>query len=129
KALSTGEVQLGFIAAAAARTLGEKYRVLATTGEQRATTMPEVPTFAELGYPQLRGLSHSINAPAGIPKVAFDRLHTAASKALREPDVRARLANLQLDIVELSPEAAARRFVEEARYLADVARKAGIQPQ
>jgi tripartite-type tricarboxylate transporter receptor subunit TctC len=129
KALSTGEVQLGFVAAAAARTLGEKYRVLATTGEQRATAMPDVPTFAELGFAQLRGLSHSINAPAGIPRGAFDKLYAAASRALKEPDVRARLTGLQLEIVELAPDAAAKRFADEARYLADVARKAGIQPQ
>jgi tripartite-type tricarboxylate transporter receptor subunit TctC len=129
KALSTGEVQMGFIAAVAAKTLGEKYRVLAVTGEQRAADAPGVPTFAELGFPQVRGLSHSMNAPAGIPKVAFDRLYAAASKALKEPEVRTRLTNLQLDIVEQTPDVAAKRLAEEARNLADVARKANIQPQ
>lgn len=129
KALITGEVQMGFIAAVAAKTQGDKYRVLAITGEQRDPAMGNVPTFSELGYPQLRGLSHSINAPAGIPKVAFDKLYAAAAKALKEPEVRTRLSNLQLEIAEQSPELATKRFADEARYLADVARKAGIQPQ
>ncbi len=129
KALVTGEVHMGFLAVAPVKSLGEKLRVLALTGEQRDAAMPTVPTFAELGYPQLRGLSNSINAAAGIPKPAFDKLYAAASRALKEPEVRARLTNIQMEIAEQSPEVAAKRFADEARYLAEVARKAGIQPQ
>lgn len=129
KGLVAGEVHMGFLAASAARNFGDKFRVLAVTGEQRMPALRDVPTFAELGFPNLRGLSHSLNAPAGIPKAAFDKLHAAASRALQQPAVRAGFQKLQLEITEQSAEVANRRAAEEARYLADIARKAGIQPQ
>jgi tripartite-type tricarboxylate transporter receptor subunit TctC len=129
KALAAGEVQIGFLAAAAANGLGERARILATTGDKRMPALPDAATFGELGFPHLRGLSHAIHGPAGIPRATFQKLQGAAQAALQRPEIRAGFAKLQLEIVEQPPEVAARRAAEEAAFLADVAKKVGIQPQ
>lgn len=129
QALVAGEVHMGFLGEAAANGFGEKLRVLAVTGDKRSSISPEVPTFAQLGHPQIPGVGYSLNVPAKLPKVAFDKLSAAASRALADGDVKARIAKLQLDIVDESPETAARKLVAIGKSYADIARKAGIQPQ
>jgi tripartite-type tricarboxylate transporter receptor subunit TctC len=127
--LVAGQVQLGFLAESQVNSLGGKIRTLAVTGDARSKNFPDVPTFRELGYPQLRGVSMLLNVPAGTPKAAIDKLHAAASKALQQADVRARFEKAGFDVVEQSPEAAAKSLVEASRFFAEVARKAGIQPE
>jgi len=129
QAIVANEVQLGLIPESSARTFGERLRPLAVTGDQRLAAFPQVPTFKELGYPQIRGLSYSLNAPAGAPKAAVDKLYAAASQALRDPEVRARIEKVGYTVTNQSPEIAAGRLAEEAGYLADVARKIGLEPQ
>lgn len=129
-ALTAGdEVQMGFLNEAAAIRLGEKFRVLAVTGEQRRAPFGDVPTFAELGLTRIPSVSFSLNVPAGIPKAAFDKLYAAASRALQLPEVKARFAKLGLEIAEQTPEAAAKNLAETAKLYADIAKKVGIQPE
>ncbi len=129
-AIGSGEVHMGIMGEAAAITLGDKVRVLALTGNQRSTTtLRDVPTFAELGHPQIRGNSFSLNAPVGIPKTASDKLHAAASRALQQPDVKARFAKMGLDVVEQTPDEAARSLAEAAKLSAEIAKKVGIRPE
>ena len=129
-ALTAGdEVQMGFLNEAAAIRLGEKFRVLAVTGERRRAPFGDVPTFAELGLTRIPRVSFSVNVPAGIPKAAFDKLYAAASRALRLPEVKARFAKLGLEIAEKTPEAAAKNLAETAKLYADIAKKVGIQPE
>ncbi len=129
QAIVANEVQLGLIPESSVRTFGERVRPLAVTGDQRLAAFPQVPTFKELGYPQIRGLAYSLNAPAGAPKAAIDKLHAAASRALRDPEVRTRIEKMGFSVTDQPPAAAAGALAEEARYLADVARKIGLEPQ
>jgi tripartite-type tricarboxylate transporter receptor subunit TctC len=129
QALLAAEIQMGFIAEAPAMSLAEKFRTLAVTGEQRAPGLPAVPTFAELGYPRIRGVSYSLNVPAATPRPIIDRLHAAASRALQEPTARAQFEKMRLSVVGGTPESASARLAEEAKTFAEVARQVGIQPQ
>ncbi len=129
QAIVANEVQMGLIPESAAKTFGEKFRPIAVTGEKRVASMPDVPTFKELGYPQIRGLAYSFNVPAGTPKFAADKLYAAASRALKDPDIKARIAKMGFEIVEQSPEVAAKALNDEAKFLADVAKKIGLAPQ
>ena len=74
-------------------------------------------------------MSLSLNVRAGTPKAITDRLYEAAAKALQSPDVKAQFAKLRLDIVEQSPEAAAKALADEAKMYSDVAVKIGFKPQ
>ena len=129
QALATGEIQMGFVAESSAITLGEKFRVLAATGERRSAASRDVPTLAELGHPRIRGVSYSLNVPAGTPKPAFEKLHAAASRALQQQDVKVRLEKLRMEIDGGPTEAAAKRLAEEAAVLAEVAKASGVQPE
>lgn len=129
QALAAGEVQMGAMAESSAMTLGARFRPLAVTGSARNPAYPDVPTFRELGLSQIGGINYSLNVRAGTPKPVMDRLHAAASAALKQPEVKTALAKFQLEIVGDSPEAAARVLQDQGRLFADIAKKAGIVPE
>lgn len=129
QALASGDLHFGFLSQAAAIAMGDKFRVLAVTGEERAAGFRDAATFKEVGMPQIRGLALSFNAPAGTPKLALDKLYAAASRALQQPEVRAGIAKFLYEVNEETPEQAARRLAEEAKFYAEVGRRIGMQPQ
>ena len=70
-----------------------KLRALATTAAKRLPEHPDVPTFAELGYPQLTARTwFSISGPAGMPKPIVDRINTEVRRALKTPALKQQLA-------------------------------------
>ena len=72
-----------------------KLRALATTGAQRWSQMPELPTVAEQGVPGYDVRSWAgLMAPAGTPRPIVDRLQAETLKALQAPGVRARLEEM-----------------------------------
>ena len=84
-----------------------KLRGLATTGEKRSQSLPDVPTLAEQGVSGLTAVAWwGMLAPAGTPKPIIDRMHGEMKKALNLPDVRKSLTEAQgMDLIALSPEA------------------------
>lgn len=127
--IAQAQVDVGLSGLPIAMSLGENLRILATTGEKRLSAYPDVPTFSELGLRKLRSFSYSMNAPAATPKEATSKLYAAASQALKEPEVRARFEKVFLDIVEQSPEVAARDLAEEAGFYAEIAKGIGLRPE
>ena len=58
-------------------------------GAQRSPLMPEVPTLAELGYPDLGAYSwYGLFLPAGAPRAVIDRIHRDVHRIITEPDFR-----------------------------------------
>jgi tripartite-type tricarboxylate transporter receptor subunit TctC len=81
-----------------------KIRLIAHTGATRADAVPDVPTFKELGYPQLEISSwYVIIAPAKMPAEIVARYNQIFNSALRTPSVRERMNAMSLEIRELSP--------------------------
>ena len=61
-------------------------RMLAVTGEKRTAVLPEIPTFKELGYPDMVAeVAFYLLAPKGTPQPIVDKLYQAADKALQNP--------------------------------------------
>jgi tripartite-type tricarboxylate transporter receptor subunit TctC len=80
-----------------------KVRILAQTGEQRSDTLPDVPSFKELGFPQLAFSGwYGVFAPAGTPGDILQRYNDAIVKAVRDPDVRSRMRGFELEPREMS---------------------------
>ena len=74
-----------------------KLKALAVSWPQRLDVLPDVPTYAELGYKQANEPSwFGLVAPAGTPAAAVDRIQQAVAQALKEPALRERLAGLGL---------------------------------
>ena len=130
QAIIGGTVQMGTISEGTATVGGEKLRILAITGEQRhPTTYRDVPTFAEVGLPGIPGLTYAVNVPLGTPEPVIGRIYAAASRALQSPDAKARFAKVGWDVIDRKPDAIAKMIAEQGRFFADVAKKAGIQPE
>jgi tripartite-type tricarboxylate transporter receptor subunit TctC len=91
------------------------------TAEQRSPVYPDVPTFKELGYPELVATTwFSVSGPAGVPKEIVDRLNSSFVKAIDHPDVRERLRQEGVSVSPMDADTFS-RFVE-----AEVARWAPI---
>lgn len=129
QALLAGQVHMGFVGESTALGNPDRFRVLAVTGEKRRPPFLDVPTFAELGHTQIPGLYVSLNTAVGVPRAALDKLYDATSRALQIPDIRGRFAKLSLQVVEEPRENVGKRVPEEARLYAEIAKKAGMQPQ
>jgi len=81
-----------------------KLKALAVTGRQRSALAPEVPSVAELGYPQLESLAWiGMLAPAGTPAEIVNRLNGEAVKGLHSADTRELLGKQGFDVVGSTP--------------------------
>ena len=81
-----------------------KLKALAVTGLKRSALAQEVPSVAELGYPQLESLAWiGVLAPAGTPAEVVARLHAEVAKAMRASDTRDALGKQGFDVVASSP--------------------------
>ena len=89
----------------AARDTGaSKGRLLAVTGLKRSGLAPEVPSVAELGYPQLESLAWiGLLAPANTPPAVIGRLSEETVRAMRAGEVRDSLGKQGFDVVASSP--------------------------
>jgi len=105
-------------------------RMLAVTSPQRSPAMPDVPTMAEAGVPGYEATSwFGFSAPAGLPQAVLDRLSQGLRRAMEEPTVTQRLADLGFVRRDYTP-AEYQAFVRaELAKWADVVRRAGIQPE
>jgi len=105
-----------------------RLRGYAVSGPRRAGVLPEVPTMEELGYKdfnvtQFQGLL----APAGTDPRIIARLHDAAVKAVRQPDVVHKLETEGgNDIVAGTPEAFARTLRDDLERFRALIRQAGV---
>src|SRR3712207_5066840 len=80
-------------------------RALGVSSPDRMSSLPEVPTIAEQGFPGFeRAEARNFWVPAGTPAHAVAGLHRAVVAALAEPEVRARLETLGMTPVGSTPE-------------------------
>ena len=92
--------------------------------------MPEVPTTAEAGFPQLVAENtYALFAPAGTPSPILALLHDETIKALALPDLRDRLREQGAEVVGSSSAELATYVATEIPKWADVARQAGVKPE
>lgn len=114
--LSTGVT--GTPEAAAMQKTG-KVVVLALAGSRRSAYLPDVPTFNELGYPDLDVDSWiAVFAPKGLPSAMAERFNAALRAALAEPDVRTKLADLSLEVTPTTLSEASREYASALAFWA-----------
>ncbi len=107
-ALLSGEVQAGILATPGLlpHLQAGKLHALAVTGRQRSPLLPQVPTVGELGLKDLEfEVLYLAMVPAATPEPVMQTLRTALQAALGRPEVKARLASL--DMVALGETGAA----------------------
>jgi tripartite-type tricarboxylate transporter receptor subunit TctC len=105
-----------------------KLRALAVTGKVRSQTLPQVPTVAESGYPDIEGDSFvGFVVPAGTPKEVIALLSREIVKSLGTRDMKERLAMLGNDVVASTPEEFGLRIRAELLTWAKVIKAANIR--
>lgn len=90
----------------------KRLRPLVVTTSKRAPELPEVPTLAESGYPGFDAPAWwAVLAPARTPPEIVRRMNEELNKALKSPDVAARLAGQGISVIGGTPEIA-RAFID-----------------
>lgn len=102
-----GQINLAVIAAGAAvpHLRAGRLKGLAVSGAQRSRAMPNVPTMAESGYPQLEsGAWVGLLVPAGTPAPVIARLNAEFMRAIKEPAIIGKLAEQSIEVAGSTPE-------------------------
>jgi tripartite-type tricarboxylate transporter receptor subunit TctC len=131
-ALISGEVQMSFDTPGTARAhvLAGKMRPLAVTGARRSPALPDVPTFAEAGYPAVEGeIWQGIFGPAGLPEAMVKKLNDIIVQAVASPDFQERTRGAGIEPVQGTPQSLAEELARDLprweRIVADV----GLKPK
>jgi tripartite-type tricarboxylate transporter receptor subunit TctC len=105
-----------------------KLRGLAVLSAKRTPELPDVPTMAEAGVPDLESNTLTgIVVPAGTPKDIIERWHREIVRIVALPEVNANLRTLGFDPIATSPEEYAARIKTEAAKWGKVAHDAHIK--
>lgn len=108
----------------------DKIRPLAITSKKRSPLLPNVPSFAELGYPKVEVLNwQGLIAPKGTPKAIIDKLNAAANEALKDPQVREIMLSQGNEIGGGSPSEFAALIKSESIKWSAVVKTANIKPE
>jgi tripartite-type tricarboxylate transporter receptor subunit TctC len=82
-----------------------KLRALMVTAKKRSTLMPDVPSSIEAGLKDFEiALRYGLVAPAGTPRPIVDKLNGALNSALRDEEVKKRIAQEGAEPIETTPE-------------------------
>ena len=121
------QVTFGSVAATQGFIADGRLRGLATTGEKRASALPNIPTIAESGYPGYAvSVWGTVFVPRGTSADIVSRLNAEFNKVLHAPEVRQGLDKAAIEPLGTSPrEASAFVAAESAKYAA-VIKAAGI---
>jgi tripartite-type tricarboxylate transporter receptor subunit TctC len=105
-----------------------KIRAIAATSHNRSEIFPDVPTFLEQGFADtVADQWAGVLAPAGTPAAIVGKLNAAIGAVMREPEVRARLAQNGVVPGVDTPEEFAAYLKEESARWARVIREKGIK--
>jgi len=128
-----GHVSLAFVglSLAAPHVKQGTLHALATTGETRSATLPDVPTMAEAGVPgdQVSDIMQAVLARGGTPAETVESIYRHIAKALTQPDVKQRLEAIGFDVVASTPAQFDARIKKEVPKWAKVIRDAQIKTE
>lgn len=108
----------------------DKLRPIAITSKKRSPLLPNVPSFAEVGYPKVEVLNwQGLIAPKGTPKAIIDKLNAAANEALKDPQLRDLMLSQGNEIGGGSPAEFSALIKSETNKWSVVVKTANIKPE
>ncbi len=109
---------------------GNKIKLLAVTGLSRSPSLPDVPTFRELkmnlGPMEDAELWYGFLAPGKTPAPIIKELNARIVAALKDPDIRQKISNLDIQVATDTPEEFARIIAADYKRWGDVIRSTGF---
>lgn len=130
--VAAGEAGLAFYSASAAMPYVKpgRLRALATTGDKRSPTIPDLPTVAESGLPGFETVAWAgLLAPAGTPKSVIAKLYGEIARIIQMPDAKDRLAAIDFELVGNSPEEFAAYIRKDIVKWAKVVKASGAKAE
>lgn len=129
--LLAGQIDINFVPLSNVAPLLQQVRVLAVTGSTRDRQMPDVPSMAESGYPQI-GFNPdtwlAAYAPAKTPDAIVRKLNEMFNASLNSAEVRATLDKLGMNPMPGTPEEADKFLIEQMEAWPPVLKAAKINP-
>jgi tripartite-type tricarboxylate transporter receptor subunit TctC len=105
-----------------------KMKALAIASKERFAQLPNVPTMAEAGFPGVEmDQWFGIFVPAGTPKPVIQKLHDEFVKAVRNPEVSAKITATGLEVMTTTPEQFAALMKSDAATLGKVVKDSGAK--
>jgi tripartite-type tricarboxylate transporter receptor subunit TctC len=128
--LVAGQVSFlfGSYASVQGHTEANRLRALAVTSKERLPVLPDVPTIAEAGYPELDlDVWFGLAAPAGTPDSVVHSLHRWFAKAAQSPEFVEKLRNGGVLSVSATPDEFAALIKSDSRRLAPIVKESGAK--
>jgi tripartite-type tricarboxylate transporter receptor subunit TctC len=129
--IMSGQVTMGFLSAVIAtpNVKSGLLRAIATTGSERAPSLPDTPTFQELGFKEMDVTGYfGLWFPAGTPTERVRLIQREAAKALASAAVKKVIADSGLKAIGSTPEEFAGFVMRDFEWQKDIARRIGLQP-
>jgi tripartite-type tricarboxylate transporter receptor subunit TctC len=115
--------------AVAAQVKQGRLKYLAVTSAQRYSLLPDVPTVAESGLPELKGFEalawNGVLVASGTPRAIVERINTALNAALSDATVKDRLKAAGLEPVGGTPEQFAKLIQDESTKWGPIIKRSG----
>jgi tripartite-type tricarboxylate transporter receptor subunit TctC len=131
-AILAGQVQASFMVPGIAmgQVRGGKLRALGVTTPGRVASLPDLPTFAEQGYPGFEAVSwQAVLAPVKTPQPIIDRMSRELIGIIKSDPVRTRMLAQYFSAAGTTPEALASLMKNERESWAKVIKAAGVTPE
>jgi tripartite-type tricarboxylate transporter receptor subunit TctC len=125
-----GEVQLSVTGYGTAKGMIDAGRLkpIAVTGPERIPQLPNLPTTAELGYPDADStVWWGFSAPAKTPADVVNKINASISRVVNSPEMRKALETRALVALNLGPKEAAQRIASEHKTRAQVVQRSGAK--
>ena len=123
-------ISFGAMAPAVPLVKDGQFRALAVTSKARTQALPDVPTMAEAGYPDVEGSSWTaVVVPAGTPKEIIALLNRMIVGIVALPDIKERLGALGYEPIGSTPDQCTAFFKAEMAKWSKVIRASGIRAE
>lgn len=125
----SGDTQMASLAPSAVlpQVRAGKLKALAVTTAERFPALPDLPTFREIGIPEVVATAWiGIVVPASTPAALVQRINEAFVAALKDPQVVERLRGQGMETVGNSPQAFARFMQDELARWGPVIKRSGV---
>ena len=125
-----GQVELTFVGAPASmpHIRSGRLKVLAVTSARRSAALPNVPTVAELGYPDYEvGAWYGVLGAARTPAAIVSQLSSEIARTLALSDMREKLLSLGIEPIGSTPEQFTNHLIKEIARWTPLIQKAGLK--
>lgn len=105
-----------------------RLKALAITAPQRHPQLPNVPTVAEMGWPEVEmSVWYGLFAPAGTPAAIVEKLNAGVAQVVADPTILKRLADLGHEVSPMSPAQVQALMLKDAAKWEKAAREGNIR--